>query len=183
TAARLTAVEAADADEVVILPNNKNVVAVAEAAAAAASKPARVVATHGVQEGIAALLDYDPEGDADANADAMATSAARVVAGEVTQAVRPSRTEVGPVAAGDYLGIARDGIRVVAPTVAVAATGLIDRLVDPAHHEIVTIIAGEGAHPADTRRITEWIEEHHPRLTVEVHPGGQPLYPYLLSVE
>ncbi len=183
TADLLAAVEAANADEVVILPNNKNVVAVAEAAAAAASKPVRVVVTEGIQEGMAALLDYDPEGDADANAGAMAASAAHVVAGEVTRAVRASSSDIGPIAEGDHLGIARDGIRVVAPTVTEAATGLIDLLVDPDHHEIVTIIAGEGAHAADTRRITEWIEEHHPQLTAEVHAGGQPLYPYLLSVE
>ncbi len=183
TADLLAAVESANADEVVILPNNKNVVAVAEAAAAAASKPVRVVVTEGIQEGMAALLDYDPEGDAAANAGAMAASAAHVVAGEVTRAVRASSSDMGPIAEGDHLGIARDGIRVVAPTVTEAATGLIDLLVDPDHHEIVTIIAGDGVHAADTRRITEWIEEHHPQLTAEVHAGGQPLYPYLLSVE
>ncbi|HET9070714.1 MAG TPA: DAK2 domain-containing protein [Acidimicrobiales bacterium] len=183
TADLLAAIEDANADEVVLLPNNKNVVAVAEAAAAAASKPARVVVTHGIQEGIAALLDYDPEGSADDNVVAMAASAAHVVGGEVTRAVRDSTSPAGPIAEGDYLGISRDGIRVVAPSVAEAATGLLEALIDVDHHEVVTIIAGEAAHAADTRRITEWIEERHPQLVAEVHPGGQPLYPYLLSVE
>ena len=57
------------------------------------------------------------------------------------------------------------------------------RSIDADHHEIVTIIAGEGAGPADTRRITEWINEHHPDIGAEEHHGGQPLYPYLFSIE
>lgn len=183
TAELLEAVEAADADEVVILPNNKNVVAVAEAAAAAASKPVTVVRTHGVQEGIVAALDYDPGASALENAAVMETSSTRVVAGEVTRAARSSVTPAGPVAEGDYLGISRNGLEVVAPRLVDAATGLLEALIDAEHHEVVTVITGEGAHPGDTRRITNWIEERHPHLAVELHPGGQPLYPYLLGVE
>ena len=183
TAELLEAVDMADADEVVLLPNNKNVVPVAEAAAAAASKPVRVVPTHGIQEGLAALLEYDPEGSVETNATAMAASATHVVAGEVTRAVRDATSPAGPVSEGDYLGISREGVRVVAASLAEAATGLLGLLVDVDHHEVVTIIVGDGAHPADTRRITEWISQHHPQLVAEVHPGGQPLYAYLLSVE
>ena len=183
TAELLAAVEAADADEVVILPNNKNVVAVAEAAAAAASRPVAVVRTLGVQEGIVALLDYDPGASAVDNAAVMEASSSRVVAGEVTRAARASVTPAGPIAEGDYLGISRNGIEVVAPSLLDAATGLLETLIDADHHEVVTVITGEGAHPGDTRRITNWIEERHPHLAVELHPGGQPLYPYLLGVE
>ena len=50
-------------------------------------------------------------------------------------------------------------------------------------HEIITVIEGEGATAADTRRITEWLSEHRADASVEVHHGGQPLYPYLVSVE
>jgi hypothetical protein len=59
---------------------------------------------------------------------------------------------------------------------------LLDALVEDAH-EMVTLIEGEGSSPADTRRITEWVAEHRPGVEVEVHHGGQPLYPYLLGVE
>ena len=183
TAELLAAVEAADADEVVILPNNKNVVAVAEAAAAVASKPVAVVPTRGVQEGLVALLDYDPEGGAVDNAAVMEASSAHVVAGEVTRAERASFSPAGPIAEGDYLGISRKGIEVVAPNLVDAATGLLEVLIDADHHEVVTVITGEGAHPGDTRRIAEWVEDRHPHLAVELHPGGQPLYPYLLGVE
>ena len=183
TADLLDAIEATRSDEVVILPNNKNIVPVAEQAALQASKPVRVIPTRGIQEGFAALLEYDPEGGADSNVALMSGSAARVVAGEVTRAVRPSTCDAGPIAEGDYLGLSSAGIEVVAADLASAASGLLERLIDPEHHEMVTIIAGDGSSAADTRRITEWIGENHPDVLVEVHHGGQPLYPYLFSIE
>ncbi len=183
TAELLAAIEAAPAGQVIVLPNNKNIVAVAEAAAAEATKAVRVVPTRGIPEGFAALLEYDPEGDVDDNATQMGASAARIVAGEVTRAVRAGESAAGPIAAGDWLGLSRNGVEVVAPTLADAATGLLQRLVDADHHGIVTIIAGDEATPADNRRVTEWLAEHHADVTAEVHHGGQPLYPYLFSIE
>jgi DAK2 domain fusion protein YloV len=183
TAELLRAIDAAPGEQVVILPNNKNIVPVANQAAVRSAKPVRVIPTSGIQEGFAALLEYDPEGTADANVALMSESASRVVAGEVARAVRPSLCDAGPIAEGDYLGLSRQGIEVVAPELADAATGLVERLLDADHHEIVTIIAGEGAGAADTRRITEWMDEHHPDVSTEVHHGGQPLYPYLFSIE
>jgi DAK2 domain fusion protein YloV len=183
TAELLAAIEAAPGEQVVILPNNKNIVPVANQAAVRSAKPVRVIPTSGIQEGFAALLEYDPEGTADANVALMSESASRVVAGEVARAVRPSVCDAGPIAEGDYLGLTRQGIEVVAPELADAATGLVERLLDATHHEIVTIIAGEGASAADTRRITEWMDEHHPDVSTEVHHGGQPHYAYLFSIE
>ncbi|MCU1356334.1 MAG: domain fusion protein YloV [Acidimicrobiales bacterium] len=182
TSQLLEAVEAAPADEVVILPNNKNIIAVAEEVDATTTKTVRVVPTRGIPEGFAALLAYDPDAPSDENAAEMAESAANVVAGEVTRAVRASTCEVGPIAEGDYLGIARHGIRAVAPSVADAAIGLLAELLAE-EHEIVTLIEGEGATAGDTRRITEWLSEQHPDVSAEIHHGGQPLYPYFLGLE
>lgn len=179
----LAAIDAAPGEQVVVLPNNKNIVPVAEQAALLATKPVRVIPTPGIQEGFAALLEYDPEGDAEANQALMAESSLGVVAGEVTRAVRASTCDAGPIAEGDYLGLSRQGIEVVAADLPAAATRLLEQLIDADHHEIVTIIAGEGAGAADTRRITEWIDAHHPDMAGEVHQGGQPLYPYLFSIE
>jgi dihydroxyacetone kinase-like predicted kinase len=89
---------------------------------------------------------------------------------------------VGPIAEGDYLGLSRAGILAVAPTLAEAATRLLGELVGD-EHEILTIIEGEGATAGDTRRITEWLGEHHRDVSAEVHHGGQALYPYFFSVE
>jgi dihydroxyacetone kinase-like predicted kinase len=127
-------------------------------------------------------MGYDPEAPADENAKEMAALSSSVVAGEVTRAVRDSTSEAGPISEGDYLGIARDGIKAVEPTVADAACKLLDLLVTD-DHEIITVIEGEGAAAADTRRITEWLGEHRPGVAPEVHHGGQPLYPYLFGIE
>jgi uncharacterized protein len=182
TADLLAAVEAVPADQVVILPNNKNIIAVAEQVDANTSRTVKVVPTRGIAEGFAALMGYDPESPADENAKEMASLSGNVVAGEVTRAVRASTSEVGPIAEGDYLGIAREGIAAVERSVVAAATQLLDRLVADGH-EIVTIIEGEGATPSDTRAITEWLGEHRPGVAPEVHHGGQPLYPYLFGIE
>ena len=88
TAEILEAMAAAPAEQVVVLPNNPNVVAVAEQAAAHSPKKVRVVPTAGIAEGFAALLEYDPEADVDTNVDQMTAAAARIVAGEVAQASR-----------------------------------------------------------------------------------------------
>jgi hypothetical protein len=182
TAELLAVVEQVPAEQVVILPNNKNIIPVAEQVDAQTAKTVLVVPTKGITEGFAALLAYDPEADGATNAEEMADTAANVVAGEVTQAVRDSSCDVGPIATGDWLGIARDGIRAVEPSLADAATRLLAELVVPSH-EIVTVIEGEGASAAVTRQITEWLSEHRPGASAEVHHGGQPLYPYLFGIE
>jgi DAK2 domain fusion protein YloV len=182
TAELLEVVERVPADQVVILPNNKNIIPVAEQVDAHTAKTVLVVPTKGITEGFAALLAYDPEAEGAANAEEMADTAANVVAGEVTQAVRDSSCDLGPIATGDWLGIARDGIRAVEPSLADAATRLLAELVMPSH-EIVTVIEGEGASAAVTRQITEWLGEHRPSASAEVHHGGQPLYPYLFGIE
>ncbi len=182
TAEILAMIESVPGDEVVILPNNKNIYAVAAQAAAVSAKPARVVPTQGIQEGFAALLEYDPEASAADNADSMSNAADRVVAGEVTQAVRASDTGAGHVAPGDWIGLTRKGIEVVAHGPAEAVCQLLDKIVLE-QHEIVTIIEGAGARPADTRRITEWLAANRPEVSVDLHQGGQPLYPYLVATE
>lgn len=178
----LAAVEAAPADEVVILPNNKNIVPVAQQVDEQTSKTVRVVPTRGVTDGFASLVAYDPQATAEENVSAMGEAAESIVSGEVTQAVRDSASDVGPIQEGDHLGICGDGILSVAPEMVDAAIGLLDSLVGD-EHEIVTIIEGEGANAGSTRRLTEWLAEHRPDVSAEVHHGGQPLYPYYFGVE
>ena len=182
TAQILDVVKAAASDEVVILPNNENIVPVAMQVSDLAEKIVRVVPTGGIVEGFAALLEYDPEAGADENAASMALSARRVVAGEVTRAVRDASGPDGPIRAGDWMGMSRDGIEVVADTIADAACGLLGKLLSD-ESELVTIIEGDGAGGGETRQITEWLAENHSSLAVEVHHGGQPLYPYLISID
>ena len=182
TAEILAAVESAPGKEVVVLPNNKNVVAVAEQAATASSRPVRVVPTKGVTEAFAALLAYDADADAETNERSMAAAAGAVVTGEVTRAVRGAATPAGQVRAGDWLGLTSEGIVVAAADPVEAACALLERLTGE-DHEIVTVVAGEGASADDTGRIADWLAGHRPDLSVEVHDGGQPMAAWLFSVE
>ncbi|MGH9293056.1 MAG: hypothetical protein ACRDZ6_09830, partial [Acidimicrobiales bacterium] len=182
TAEIVEVIEATPGGEVVVLPNNKNIFATAAQACEVARKPVRVVHTEGIQEGLAALLEYDPEAGSAENAERMAAAAAHVVAGEVTRAVRASESTAGSVEEGDFIGMSRRGIEVIAASASEAVCGLLERLLSDTH-EVVTLIEGAGASAADTRRITEWLSERHPSLAVDCHHGGQPLYPYLVSVE
>jgi len=182
TAQILEAVEAVHSDQVIILPNNKNIRLVAEQVDALTEKTVRVVPTGSTVEGFAALLAYDPGAEAGENEQAMSASATRVLPAEVTQAVRDAATDVGPVKEGDWIGLSRGAVVSVADSPAGAAFALLDRVLTD-QHELVTLIEGEGATPADTRRITTWLHDEHPDVATEVHRGGQPLYPYLFGIE
>ncbi|MDQ6724816.1 MAG: DAK2 domain-containing protein [Actinomycetota bacterium] len=183
TAQIVAAIEATAADAVIVLPDNKNVVPVAEQAAGLGSKPARVVATRSVAEGLASLLAYDAAADVDVNVAAMVEAAKRVAWGEITRAVRDAvSTPAGPVKDGDWLGLDHGSIAVAEADLATAACALLDRLVDGGH-EIVTVIEGEGATGEATGAVRAWLAEHRPGVTVEVHDGGQPLAAYLFSAE
>ena len=183
TAQLLAAVEACPSDNVVILPNNKNIIAMAEQVSVLTSKQVKVIGTRGVTEGLAAAMQYDPQGGLAANSVSMLAGATAVVSGEVTVAVRDSTSDAGPIFEGDHLGLTRSGgIVVVQRELVDACTGLLSAIVEDGH-EIVTIIEGEGASTGTTRVITEWLGDHRPEVTAEVHHGGQPLYPYLFGVE
>jgi hypothetical protein len=182
TADLLKAVEAVGSDQVVILPNNKNIRPVAEQVDGHTQKTVRVVATGSIVEGFAALLAYDPAAGADENTEAMGESAARVVPAEITRAVRTTTTDAGEVHEGDWIGVSRDGVVAIADSTVMCTRLLLSRLLGD-EHELVTLIEGEGAKAADTRRIGEWLSEEYPDVALEVHHGGQPLYPYLLGIE
>jgi len=182
TADLVAAAEATGAANVVVLPNNKNIIPVAEKVDELCAVSVVVVPTHSMVEGFAALLSYDPDAGASENAEAMAESADAVIAAELTQAVRDTTTEAGAVQVGDWIGLSRDGIVAIADEPVVAVSRLLDLLVTDSH-ELVTIIEGDGASGASTRRITEWLAEERPGVAVEVHHGGQPLYPYLFGIE
>jgi DAK2 domain fusion protein YloV len=183
TAELLAAVEAVNADQVVVLPNNKNIIPVAEQLDALTSKRVLVVPTRSMPEALAALVVYDPEADLDTNHTEMADAAESVGAGEVTQAVRDTSSPAGDIRVGDWIGIVRgDGIVGVADSVIGASIHLLDHLVGP-DREIVTIVAGADATGATTDSIVAWLAEARPRVQVEVHRGLQPLYPYLFGVE
>ncbi len=183
TAELLAAVERSPSDAVVVLPNNKNIIAVAEQLDALSTKSVRVVPTRSMPEALGALVEYDPEGPLDANVASMANAAALVRSGSITQSVRATSVNGRAVALGDWMGIDRDeGIVSVGGTVEEALVGLLASVVD-SDAGLVTVITGDGSTETVTARIRAWIAQHRPGVEVEVHAGGQPFYPYLLGVE
>jgi uncharacterized protein len=183
TAELLDAVEHMNSQQVIILPNNKNIIPVANQVNALTKKEVRVVPTCSMPEALAALVSYDPEADVDSNCEAMSDAANAVVTGEVTQAVRDTNTDAGPVANGDWIGLVRgDGVVAIGSTMVLAATQLLDQLLS-GNGELLTMITGNLATARATEEITAYMAEKHPGVEVEVNPGGQPLYPFLFGVE
>ncbi len=178
----LAAVNEVSAGEVVVLPNNKNIVPVAEQLDALTDKHVVCVPTRSVPEGLAAMVSYLPSGKAiDEVASAMESAMSEVASGEVTRAVRDSSTPAGQVREGDWMGIIDGDVAVIEPQLDETLTGLLARLA-AGEREIVTIITGSEADRAVTEAAAVWLEEEYD-LEVEVVPGSQPLYPYLVSVE
>ena len=179
----LDAVEHMNSQHVVILPNNKNIIPVANQVNALTSKTVHVVPTCSMPEALAALVFYDPESTSELNAAAMSDAAAAVATGEVTQAVRDTNSDAGAVRAGDWIGLVRgDGLVAIGGTMVAASCSLLDKLVTPGR-ELMTIITGDLATARATEEIVAYIADNFDGVEVEVHAGGQPLYPYLFGVE
>ena len=183
TAELIDAVEHVNAQQVILLPNNKNIIPVANQVDALCGKTVRVVPTTSMPEALAALVVYDPEESAEHNMKQMTAVLETVSTGEVTQAVRDTNSDAGPITAGYWIGIVRgDGIVSIAGGVVAAATALLDHLIEPGR-ELITVLEGTDATPALTDQIRAWVSENHPDVEFEIHRGGQPLYPYLFGVE
>jgi DAK2 domain fusion protein YloV len=183
TAELLDAVEHMNAQNVVILPNNKNIIPVANQIDGLTSKTVRVVPTCSMPEGLAALVFYDPEATAETNAESMASAAEAVATGEVTQAVRSTTTAAGMVNEGDWIGLVRgDGVVAIGGTAVAAATTLLSTLLT-SDRELLTVIAGDGASARMLEEVVAYVKDHFAGVDVEVHQGGQPLYPFLFGVE
>jgi len=179
----LDAVEHMNATQVVILPNNKNIIPVANKINELTKKNVRVVPTCSMPEALAALVAYDPEASAEHNESQMSRAASSVATGEVTQAVRDTNSDAGKVKASDFIGLVRgDGVVAVAKNLETVCRDLLSKLITPGR-ELLTIISGDGATSQSTESLVAHVASVHPQITCEVHVGGQPLYPYLFGVE
>jgi hypothetical protein len=179
-AALLAAAEVTNADEVVLLPNNSNVVLTAEQAARLATRPVQVVPTRSLQEGLAAIIAFNPERSAEENAEEMRRTVETVASGEVTTASRDAELDGLSVRKGEYLGFLNGHAVAAGPSFADVARTVVDGLLaEP--REVLTLLAGDGA-PELTGLVDE-LNARHPELEIDLHQGGQPHYQLLLSAE
>ncbi len=181
TAELLAAADTLNAESILILPNNRNIILAAQQAAELATRPTGVVPTKTVPEAFAALLSYDPDATLEDNVADMTEAAAAVTTGEVTTAVKDSKAKAGEVKEGQVIGIVDHEIEVIGDDVVDVTLLLIDKIAENA--ETLTILAGEDLDDAGLSKLVERIEKTHPDAEVEAHRGDQPLYPVILAAE
>jgi DAK2 domain fusion protein YloV len=180
TAALVEAIESTPAAEVVVLPNNSNVILSAEQASGLVDKPVTVVPTDSLPAGLAAMLAFDPDRPAAENAAAMNEVLDEVKTGEVTVASRDVDMNGVSVRKGAWLGLA-DGKAVAGgPDFDEVAAAVAERLLEEPR-SVMTLLTG--ADEPDLDSLLERIQERHPDLELDVQAGGQPHYPLLLSAE
>ncbi|HET6352088.1 MAG TPA: DAK2 domain-containing protein [Coriobacteriia bacterium] len=178
----LSAIERVPAEQVIVLPNNKNIVMAANAAASVAPRPTVVVPTISVPAGFAALLAYDGSEDVADIAPEMEEAACAVRTGEVTFAVKDAKGKGGDIKAGQVIGIVDDKeIEVVGDEVTDVAVRLAGVLAQDA--ETLTLFAGADMGDDELDALRAAIEDANPDIDVETHRGEQPLYPVVMSAE
>ncbi|QNR65833.1 DAK2 domain-containing protein [Paenibacillus peoriae] len=172
------------AQHIFILPNNSNIILAAEQARELLEmeRMVSVIPSKTIPQGIAAAFAFQEEEAFEVNQDNMRDAVTRVKSGQVTYAVRDTTLDDLHITAGHYIGI--QDSKIVATEEHLMATSrllLAKMLVNG--DEIVTILTGSDANQEDTDQLVAWLEENYADAEVEVHEGGQPIYPYLFSVE
>ena len=180
TADIVAAIQATPATEVLVLPNNSNVILSAEQAAKLVDKQVRVIPSRSVPAGLAAILRYLPAQSVAENEAAMLEALEQVATGEVTLASRDVQLDGVDVRKGAWLGLA-DGAAVASSSdFDDVACAVADRLLGNGR-EVLTLLTGE--EEPDLVNLLRRIQERHPAVELDVQPGGQPHYPLLLSAE
>ncbi|MBK0041123.1 MULTISPECIES: DAK2 domain-containing protein [Leuconostoc] len=182
TADIVDAIKASGANQAVVLPNNSNIFMAAEQAIDLADVPVQVVKTRTVQQGLTAMMGYNPEAEASENANAMSDMIDDVKSAQVTQAVRDTTLNGVEIHNGDWMGIIDGDIQVVADSAEDAAEQSVEKMLDD-DSEIVTIIFGADTKEKAANKLAKSVSAIDEDLEVEIHDGGQPLYPFLISVE
>lgn len=178
----LDAINKANADNVIILPNNKNIIMAANQAVEVSEIPAAVVETKYISQGLTAMLGYNPDGTLEDNKAAMVAEMANVTSGQVTVAVRDTTVDGLEIHKDHFMGII-DGKIVSEDADLVKETiNMINQMID-ADKELVTLIFGEETDQATAELIAEAVESANEDIEVEIVDGGQPVYHFLASVE
>lgn len=176
------AIEEVNADNIIILPNNSNIVMTAEQAASVVEENVVVIPSKTVPQGIASLLGFNPSFELEANGEAMKDSMSEVKSGQVTFAVRDTQIDGVSISKDDFMGISDGKIVVSESSRFEVAKSLLQSMVGE-DDEIVTIIFGEDAEKDEAEKLVSFLEDQYEELEVELHEGKQPIYPYIISVE
>ncbi len=177
------AVNSVDNGEVIIFPNNKNIILTArQAKKIAKGKTVTVIPTRTVPEGIFAVLNYNPASGMKENVSNIENSLKKSKSGEITVAVRDANLYVGKIKKGEFIGLYNGDVRIISNNIVDATTDLVRDMVEDSE-EVVTFYLGEDERPEDTEKIKKKLNKYFPKIDIEIHKGGQPLYPYIFSIE
>lgn len=176
------AINQSGAKQALVLPDNGNIFMTAEQAAEVAEIPTRVVHAKTIAQAMSALLDYNPEADLATNQEGMEANIGNVASGEVTHAVRDTTIDGQEIKKNDYLGIVDGKIVETNPDLEETAIEMVKKMLDE-DSEIVTILYGEDGTEETAQAIKAAVEEVDDELDIQIYEGGQPVYPYLISVE
>lgn len=176
------AVEELNARNIIILPNNKNILMAAQSAAEVIEQPAAVVETKTIPQGLTSLLAFDESKSIEENYERMSASLEDVVSGSVTTAVRDTTIDGLEIHENDNLGMVDGKIVVSNPDMMETLTATFDKMLDE-DSEIVTIYIGEDGKEEVANDLAQNLMAKYEDVEVEIHQGNQPVYPYLFSVE
>ena len=184
TADILAAAKQARAEQVIVLPNNGNIIMAAQSAAAAADFPMAVVTTRSVPQGFSAMFAFNPTASLEDNAAAMAEVLPGVHDGEITHAVRDSQTVNGDaIHSGDVIGLVDDKVTYVGSDVCDMCVEMVKAMQADIEGDTLTVLAGLDMPQDEFEALVERLEDAVPDLDVDAHRGEQPLYPIVLSIE
>ena len=176
------AVEELNARNIIILPNNKNILMAAQSAAEVIDQPAAVVETKTIPQGLTSLLAFDESKSSEENYERMSASLSDVMSGSVTTAVRDTTIDGLEIHENDNLGMVDGKIVVSNPDMMETLEETFAHMLDE-DSEIVTIYVGEDGSEELANELAQVLAEKYEDVEVEIHQGGQPVYPYLFSVE
>lgn len=170
------------AENIIILPNNSNIILAANQSKELTQKNVVVVPTKTIPQGITALLGFDPEAQPEENLENMTTSAEQVKTGQVTYAVRDTSFNGKDINKGDIIGIFDKEIECVGSSPEEVCRQLMELMVNE-DSELLSIYYGQDVSKEAAKQLLEEAEDQFENLDVELHWGGQPLYYYIVSVE
>lgn len=177
------AINSTEAVEVIIFPNNKNIILTAnQAKKIVRNKSVYIVPTKNIPAGISAILSYNPDSGMEENKYNMEEAAQKTKNGEITQAVRDANLIVGKIKKGEYIGLSDGKVRVISNNVVDAIIDLV-RDIASSTEEVITFYTGKDAIPEDNEIIKIKLKKYFPKMDIEMYKGGQPLYPYIFSIE
>ena len=179
----LDAVNRVNADAVIILPNNSNIIMAANSAAQLSEKPCGVVPTKSVPASFSALFGADPEADLDTNIESMTDAFSEVKTGEITTAIKDSKdAHDNPIHNGDVIGIADGSIEAVGQSLEEVLFALLEAM-EAEDMDNLTLLAGADLSQDDFDALVEKVEQEYDDLEIDAQRGEQPLYPLVFSLE